>query len=109
METYQASIRENFQSMSLEVTIVRGDSHYLQIARPTDSGRVDWLPVDDGIGTGPTLVVPLQARAAFVDAMSEFLGGTQGPAALRKDYEAERARVDNLIGTVQEIALRRPR
>jgi len=63
-----------------------------------DDGRDMWLRLD-----------PEEARALY-DALGEYFGHTStGSQALRKDYEAERKRVDTLISHLTERDAERPR
>ena len=45
----------------------------------------------------PTLQIPDGAMSALYGALGKWLGAVESPAALRKDYEAERKRVDLFI------------
>jgi hypothetical protein len=43
----------------------------------------------------------------LLDALSRHFGGTGDVRQLRKDHDAERARVDKLIGTLSTVAVQR--
>ena len=46
----------------------------------------------------PSLWLPAELGRAVLDELAGHYGGTGEVRTLRRDYEAERARVDNLIG-----------
>jgi hypothetical protein len=48
----------------------------------------------------PTLQIPTEAMAALYGALGHWLGAVESPAQLRKDYEAERKRVDLFIDSL---------
>lgn len=52
----------------------------------------------------PTVRLPEHALPALLGSLAAHLGAVEHPAALRKDYDAERARVDRLI----DLAARPP-
>ena len=50
----------------------------------------------------PTLFLPDDIARPLLDALAQHYGGTGDTRTLRTDYEAERARVDRLIGVMIE-------
>lgn len=54
----------------------------------------------------PTIMLPSGMARALLDALAQHFGGTGDVRQLRKDHDAERARVDKLIGTLSEVATR---
>jgi len=48
--------------------------------------------------TAPTLSIPVDAARALYDALAQHFGNTSDARQLRRDYDAERGRVDKLIG-----------
>lgn len=56
---------------------------------------------------GPTVDVPTEMARALLDALAQHFGGTGDVRQLRKDHDAERARVDKLIGTLSTVAVQR--
>lgn len=53
---------------------------------------------DQGIHHEPTLRIPDALGRSLLDALTTHYGGATDLRSLRKDYDAERARVDRLIG-----------
>jgi hypothetical protein len=59
-----------------------------------------WSEVPEGREYKPTLTVPEAHARALLDALSAHFQGAENTRQLRKDYDAERARVDRLIEAV---------
>jgi hypothetical protein len=49
--------------------------------------------------------VPREALGPLWAALGKLLGSVENPAMLRKDFEHEQRRVDDLIGTMRQLAL----
>lgn len=80
-----------------------------QILRITRDGdgrqRNEWEVFDpQAEGPEPTLVLRMEEAFALQDALAELRHGTSELRALRKDYDAERGRVDRLIETLGTVA-----
>lgn len=58
-----------------------------------------WQPVDPGEDP-PTITIPDEVARALLDALAAHYGGTGDTRQLRRDYDAERARVDRLIAAL---------
>lgn len=54
----------------------------------------------------PTLFLPDNHARALLDALSAHYGGTSDTRTLRRDYDAERARVDKMLGAILERQVR---
>ena len=54
----------------------------------------------------PTLRLPEQALPALLAAISGHLGAVEHPQQLRRDYDAERARVDQALTALTALVLR---
>lgn len=54
-------------------------------------------PSEPGIQTEPALKLDDDLARALLDALAAHYGGTSDTRQLRRDYEAERARVDRLL------------
>lgn len=54
----------------------------------------------------PTIDLPTDVARALLEALAQHFGGTGDVRQLRKDHDAERARVDKLIGTLSVVATR---
>lgn len=69
-------------------------------------GGVTFLRVEEGAEVPPPIDVPTDLARALLDSLSQHFGGTGDTRQLRKDHDAERARVDKLIATLCEVAVR---
>jgi hypothetical protein len=75
-----------------------------QALRIGENGRREWEQVTDvHAGHGPTLVLEEDEARALLDALTRYYHGAEDTRALRKDYDAERARVDKLTGTLGDV------
>ena len=54
----------------------------------------------------PSLRVPEDALPALLAALSSHLGAVEHPQQLRRDYDAERARVDQALTALTALVLR---
>jgi hypothetical protein len=54
----------------------------------------------------PTFLLPSTVARALLDALAQHFGGTGDVRQLRKEHDAERARVDKLIATLSTVATR---
>ena len=66
------------------------------IGQPVDIVMVDH-PDHTAPPTEPTMRLPENAARALLDALSKHFGGTTDVMSLRRDYDAERKRVDRMI------------
>lgn len=62
--------------------------------------------LEGGQYESPTMILPTGMALALLDALARHFGGTGDVRQLRKDHDAERARVDKLIGTLSTVATR---
>lgn len=85
------------QIMRLE-PIVRGDQSYL---------ITQWEPIVPGEEMQPTLRLADQEAIALMTALVAQYQGVDDQRMLRRDYDAERGRVDKLVDVISDIA-RRP-
>jgi hypothetical protein len=63
-----------------------------------------WEEMPRNEAVEPTLQLPHDAAHALLAALTNHYQGVDDQRALRKDYDAERGRVDQLIDTVAQIA-----
>ena len=62
------------------------------------AGWATWEPLPDmGVATDPTLYMPDEVARPLLDALIKHYFGGEDTRQLRKDYDAERARVDLFI------------
>lgn len=83
------------------------DGVAIWLGRKRDDGMEVMLPVDPVMQSvpaaaaaspdGPSLRLPEDMARALLDALSAHFAGTSDVQTLRKDYLAERARVDKMI------------
>jgi hypothetical protein len=79
-----------------------GGGHVLSVGQPAE---LVWTDVEDPAvdGPGPTLSLPDEFGRALLDALSAHYGGATDVLSLRRDYDAERKRVDNLIAHLTRL------
>jgi hypothetical protein len=65
-------------------------------------------PVAPDIIAAPTLQLPEHAARALLSALQRHFEGGEETARLRKDYDAERGRVDKLTDAVIDLAKKGP-
>lgn len=70
----------------------------LHIVEPVDLVVTTTTLDEVAAWTEPTLRLPEDMARALLDALAGHFGGTSDVQTLRKDYLAERARVDLMIG-----------
>ncbi len=68
-----------------------------------------WTSITEGEQYEPTLRLDDDAARSLMYELSKMYGGGDDTRQLRKDYDAERGRVDRLMATVSEIAASRGR
>lgn len=88
-----------------EIAIYRniGDGKY-QFAKPDGSTEMlDEKQLMEGQEVEP-MRFPIDILPALLGALSSHLGAVEHPQQLRRDYENERKRVDELMNTVMTIA-----
>jgi hypothetical protein len=85
------------QIMRLE-PVIRGDQSYL---------ITQWEPITPGEETQPTLRLADQEAIALMTALVAQYQGVDDQRMLRRDYDAERGRVDKLVDAVTAIAQQR--
>lgn len=94
--TDQAYISPDRLRRGVAVHLVRhlGDDRARQLV-PTG----EWVELDPNIANdiAPTLRIDDAMARALLDALAAHFGGTSEVQTLRKDYLAERARVDKMI------------
>lgn len=92
----------------VQTDFTRFDGVAIHIVRERSDGEVDlMLPAElvmqrvsregSGVVTEPSLRLPEDMARALLDALSAHFGGSSDVQTLRKDYMAERARVDKMI------------
>jgi hypothetical protein len=91
-------VRSNPMAEAIEVMIgIPGDAPVGLVELGFRSAR--WQPFGPDEDP-PTITIPDDVARALLDALSAHYGGTGDTRALRRDYDAERARVDRLIAAL---------
>lgn len=108
----RAYIQEQFASDSVDIAIIQSDAagspdtpkRILRLA--SDESRFPfWEPLpEDARNVEPTLRLNNEAALALLDALTRHYQGAEDTRALRRDYDAERKRVDQLTATLGTIA-----
>lgn len=70
----------------------------LAVARPVEFTMGPMEEAHANVERPPTLRLTSDMARALLDALVEHYGGHSNLLALRRDYDAERARVDKMIG-----------
>lgn len=69
-----------------------------------DSTGLSWEPVEPFAIAAPTFTLTDDMARALMEELTRYYHGADDSRALRRDYDAERKRVDNLIGHLTFIA-----
>lgn len=100
---------------NLAVSLVRhyedgtGRAQVLRFASREGAGTFPrWEPIEPGDAVEPSFSLALDEAQALLAALHSHFQGVDDQRALRADYDAERGRVDKLLGVVSEIARGRP-
>ncbi|HEY5835002.1 hypothetical protein [Streptomyces sp.] len=104
----RAYINERLEFTGLEVFIANHlddqPALILQIEHTDGVSTHRWVPYDQGITPAPTLVLPADSGRALLDALTRHYNGAEDTRALRRDYDAERKRVDEQAKVIADIA-----
>ena len=109
-EGIRAGVSYDWMTQSLRLTIVwdRGDGPQVARLEPTDWGTtIRWEPTDPMVEPVPTLILDRLTSGPVLEAIQRHLATVDGyvPTEARKDYLAERARVDKLEDVISKVAL----
>ena len=104
----RAYIRENLPMDSLEITLIQGsDGTPRRIMGMVDpaAGIFRWedLPEDSRHDVTPTLHLGDDEARALLEALVRHYNGAEDTRALRRDYDAERMRVDTLTSALMNV------
>lgn len=105
----RAYIREDLPGMFLEVALIQvADDVPRRILRVMDaaSGKYRWedIPEQPPRDLAPTLQIGDEEARALLEALVRHYQGTDDTRALRRDYDAERKRVDDLTSALASLA-----
>lgn len=97
----RVSDRPEHRGVAIYVMRPAGDDTYM-VLRPSDLGAWAWDPVAANVEPGsPTLLLTDDIARPLLDALLRHYAGAEDTRTLRRDYDAERARVDGLIETIK--------
>lgn len=107
----QVYIGESFYRNGLDVYVIRridGDPRYILRVGEDQFGQC-WEPIPEGAPTTneaekPTFCIPAEAGHALLNALVRHYQGAEDTRALRRDYDAERKRVDHHVEVIADIA-----
>lgn len=107
----RAYIREDLPGMYLEIALIQvSDDMPRRILRPVDgSGGVHrWedLPAQPPRDLAPTFQIGDSEARALLEALARHYGGADDTRTLRRDYDAECARVDTLTAALVDVTRR---
>jgi hypothetical protein len=105
----QVYIGESYLHDSLDVYVIRktdGDPRYILRMR---DGQRHWEVLPDGAAVTnerdePTIELPMDVGHALLEALTRHYNGAEDTRALRRDYDAERKRVDQHAEVIADIA-----
>lgn len=106
----RAFIRENFAGMSLAIALIEeGEGLPRRILRVVEGGSntvYRWEDLSDRAGPeiAPTFELNDSEARAVLEALARHYNGAEDVRALRRDYDHERKRVDQLTATLGIIA-----
>lgn len=104
--TIRVHIGDDYTRRSVSIYVVNsvGEDRAL-VMQPEGSGWT-WSDVDPLVGfqVPPTIALPEEAAHALLDSLAAHFGGVSEVQTLRKDYIAERGRVDKLTDALIRLA-----
>lgn len=108
--TIRAHITQRFWADVVEVFIVdhqEGQNRVLYMDGEDTRYAVRWEEHEHGVAASdikPSLILPYDSGRALLQALVEHYQGAEDTRALRRDYDAERKRVDEHTKTIADIA-----
>lgn len=100
-------VHEDVTAMNVAISIIAhpGEGVTPQILRYAPGGYTSWEDVPtDGQPVTPSLTLGQFEARSVLDVVMAHFHGTDDARALRRDYDAERARVDKLTDAVIGMA-----
>lgn len=73
------------------------DGSSSHILRLSSDGPPTWERIEGNVTVAPTFLIDREAARALLDALAAHFEGSADTRVLRRDYDAERGRVDKLI------------
>lgn len=106
----EVRLREQYVTDILEVFIIRSYEGQRHVLHQEDSQTFSWdeMPPPSAAlrdsTIEPTFILPFDSGRALLDALTRHYHGADDTRALRRDYDAERKRVDEHARTIADIA-----
>lgn len=101
----RAHIIERFWQDEVDVFIADKQDGRVRYLRK--DGWTRWIVGDEAIADGditPAVTLPYDSGRALLQALVEHYQGAEDTRALRRDYDAERKRVDHHVEVIADIA-----
>jgi len=109
--TIRAHIAQKYWADTVEVFIVdHAEMGRVRVLYMDETQSYRWEEHDEAVSdVKPTLQLPRDSGRALLQALVEHYNGADDTRALRRDYEAERKRVDTQAATISDtlVALAR--
>lgn len=104
--TIRAHIAQKYWADSVEVFLVdHVEMGLVRVLYMDETGTYRWEEHAEATNdVKPTLVLPADSGHALLQALVEHYQGAEDTRALRRDYDAERKRVDDYAETIRDIA-----
>jgi hypothetical protein len=103
----RAYVTEDLLGMAVRISIVQqpdGGNAASILRAHDDPARFRWEPIEDSsVEVQPTLTLQRDEARAMLDSLTRLFQGAEDTRALRKDYDAERARVDVLARALVDV------
>lgn len=106
----RAYINEDLARMSIGLAVVQqpdgmSPTKILRIVEAGDNPVYTWEDLPDiPVDVAPTIRLGDSEARAILEALARHYGGADDTRALRRDYDAERKRVDRLTDSLSMIA-----
>ena len=102
----RAYIREPYLGLTgIDVVIVNHIDEQVSFVMRLEEGRVIWdEPPTDFTEPKPTFSLPADTGRVLLDALTRHYQGAEDTRSLRRDYDAERRRVDEQAKVLADVA-----
>lgn len=103
---WRAGVQQDWARGNIRFCLVAPGPSAVVVTGISSARGVEADAFDDGAMVEHWLSLPDAAGRALLDALAEHYGGTGDTRQMRRDLDAERARVDKLTDAVVAIATR---
>jgi hypothetical protein len=101
--TIRVHIGDDFVGMQVRIAVVlEAEGIPRQIMRLAGAHHV-WEELDEAESVEPTFSLSSDAARALLDALTRHFHGAEDSRALRRDYDAERRRVDEQAKVIADV------